>query len=154
MILSAEQIKESVKNSEIVISPFDENFLKKGSYTFTLGNKFKKLRPIEFVDSRSKENQFDEFEIGGDGYLLQPGEFIICHTKETLKLSNVMCCFLTMRGARAQVGIDALQCEIFCEPGSEGGWDGKLMLETSNRGPYPVKLFADIPIIKAIFQRI
>ena len=51
----------------------------------------------------------------------------------------------------AQAGLDALQCEIFCEPGSEGGWNGKLMLETSNRGPYPVKIFPGIKIIKGTF---
>jgi dCTP deaminase len=151
MILSAQEIKDGISAGLIEIGTFDEKMLKKGSYTFTLGNKFRKLKKVDVIDSRNKENEFEEFEIGKDGHLLQPGEFIICHTSETLRLSDNICCFLTMRGARAQAGIDALQCEIFCEPGSEGGWGGKLMLETSNRGPYPIKLFSGIPIIKAVF---
>lgn len=154
MILSAEKIKEAVANKEIQIQPFDEGQLKTGSYTFTLGNRFRKLKKKEFIDSRVKENEFDEFAIGEKGYLLQPGEFIICHTNETLKLGDNISCFLTMRGARAQAGIDALQCEIFCEPGSEGGWNGKLMLETSNRGPYPIKLFPGIQIVKVVFVKL
>ena len=52
------------------------------------------------------------------------------------------------------MGLDALNGEIFCEPGSEGGWDGKLMLETTNKGPYPVKLFPGITIVKAVFIRV
>ena len=154
MILSAEQIKEAVGRKDIQINPFDEAMLKSGSYTFTLGNKFRKLRQQKFIDSRNKQTEFEEFEIGEEGYLLSPGEFIICHTAETLKLPKDICCFLTMRGAKAQIGIDALQGEIFCEPGSEGGWGGKLMLETSNRGPYPIKLYSGIPIIKAIFIKL
>jgi deoxycytidine triphosphate deaminase len=153
MFLSAEKITEAVKKGEITISPFDEKMLKKGSYTFTLGNTFRKLKQVEFIDSRSKELEFDEFTMGEEGYLLRSGEFIICHTAETLRLSDSIACILTMRGAAAQKGIDALQCEIYCEPGSEGGWDGKLMLETGNRGPCSVKLFAGIPIIKAVFVR-
>lgn len=154
MLLTSEEIKRAVELREIIINPFNEGLLKASSYSFTLGNSFKKLKPIEFIDSRVKEQQFEIYEIGNDGYLLQPGEFIICHTNEQFMLSKNIACFLSMRGARAQTGLDALQCEIFCEPGSEGGWDGKLMLETSNKGPYPIKLFPDIIIIKGVFFKI
>jgi len=154
MILKKEEIIESVKEGKITISPFDENLLKNASYTFALGNKFKKLKSKEFIDSRIKTQDFEEFEITSEGYLIQPGEFIICHTEETLKLGNDVACFLSMKGAIAQAGLDALQCEIFCEPGSEGGWNGKLMLETSNRGPYPIKIFPGIKIIKGIFIKL
>lgn len=151
MILSSQEIKKAVESGEIFIKPFNESLLKAGSYSFTLGNKFKKLKKVEFIDSRVKEQEFEEFEISKSGYLLQPGEFIICQTNEEFKLGVNLGCFLSMRGARAQTGLDALQCEIFCEPGSEGGWDGKLMLETSNRGQYPIKLFPGIVIVKAVF---
>ncbi|OGZ69224.1 MAG: hypothetical protein A3D44_00865 [Candidatus Staskawiczbacteria bacterium RIFCSPHIGHO2_02_FULL_42_22] len=154
MILTNEEIKEAIVNGEMAIDPFDEENLKPASYSFTLGNKFKKLKKVEFLDSRIKEQEFEEFELNEDGYFLQPGEFIICHTAETLKLGKNIACFLTMRGAKAQMGIDALSGEIFCEPGSGGGWDGKLMLETTNKGPLPVKLFPGITIIKAVFMKV
>lgn len=153
MILNAEQIKKSVADGEIVIDLFNEENVKPASYSFTLGNKFKKLKKVEFINSKVKEQEFEEFELSKDGYLLQPGEFIICHTAETLKLGKNVACFLAMRGAKAQMGLDALNGEIFCEPGSEGGWNGKLMLETINKGPYPVKLFPGITIVKAIFVK-
>ena len=154
MIFTAEKIKEAIKSKEIIIDPFNESYLKSGSYTFTLGNKFRKLKPVEFIDSRTKGLDFEEFEIGKNGYLIKPGEFIICHTNENLKIGDNVACFLSMKGLIAQAGLDALQCEIFCEPGSEGGWDGKLMLETHNKGPYPIQLFSGIKIIKGIFIRL
>ncbi len=144
MILSKQQIKKAVEVGEIKITPFNEELLKPASYTFTLGNKIRKL----------KEVGFEEFEIGQEGCLLKPGEFVICHTAETLKLGENVACFLSMKGALAQKGLDALQCEIFCEPGSEGGFDGKLMLETSNRGPFPITLFSGTKIVKGIFFRV
>ncbi len=152
-MLTAQEIKKAVANGEIIVDPFDEANLKPASYSFTLGNKFKKLKKKEFLDSKVKEQEFEEFELGEDGYLLQPGEFIICHTAETLKLAKNIACFLAMRGAKGQMGLDALGGEIFCEPGSEGGWDGKLMLEMTNKGPYPIKLFSGVTIVKAIFFR-
>ncbi|MBX4198237.1 hypothetical protein KW782_02780 [Candidatus Parcubacteria bacterium] len=153
-MLSPARTQELITSGEIVIEPFNEKMFKPGSYSFTLGNKYKKLKPVSVIDSRVKEQEFEEAEIGPDGYELKPGEFIICHTAETLRLGQNTGCFLTMRGARAQTGLDFLHCEIFCEPGSAGGWDGKLMLETTNRGPYPIKLFPGITVIKAIFVTI
>lgn len=154
MILSTEQIKELVANGEIIIKPFDEKNLKAASYSFTLGNKFRKLKIKDFLDSTIKEQEFEEFEMGDGGYLLKPGEFIICHTAETLKLGKNTACFLTMRGAKAQMGLDALNGEIYCEPESEGGWEGKLMLEMVNKGPMPIKLIPGVTIVKAIFINI
>lgn len=158
MILSSSEIKKSLAAGEIAITPFDETLLKAASYTFTLGKGLRKLRlppaAVGFIDTRLDKQEFDEIEIGQDGYLLRPGEFVICHTEETFKLGNSVACFLSMRGARAQAGLDALQCEIFCEPGSEGGWKGRLMLEISNRGPYPVKLFPGTKIVKGIFIKV
>ncbi|MEK7124571.1 MAG: hypothetical protein AAB877_02725 [Patescibacteria group bacterium] len=139
---------------EITINPFDEKLLKAASYTFSLGKGFRKLRSTDVIDTQEKHSDFEEFEMDPEGYLLKPGEFIICHTQEILRLPDTIGCFLTMRGYLAQIGIDALQCEIFCEPGSHGGWDGKLMLETSNRGSYPVRLVPGIKVVKAIFLRL
>lgn len=75
-------------------------------------------------------------------------------TKEIFKRNDSIACILSMRGSRAQAGLDALQSEFFCEPGSEGGWDERLTLVTSNRAPYPVKLFPGIKIVKGVFFRV
>jgi len=150
-MIPSSKIKELIASGDIAITPFNEKMLKLGSYSFTLGNKLKRLTSVPFIDSRVPEQQFEEFEISPDGYVIQPGEFIICHTAETLTLSTDVGCFLSMRGAKAQLGLDFLHNEIFCEPGSTGGWGGRLMLETTNRGPYPIKIFPGITCIKAIF---
>ena len=52
------------------------------------------------------------------------------------------------------IAVVALIGSIFCEPGSEGRWNGRLMLETTNGSPYPVKLFPGVLIVKGIFIKI
>ena len=51
MILSREKIIKAIQSKEIIIDPFDESSFKNASYTFTLGGKFRKLKPVEFIDS-------------------------------------------------------------------------------------------------------
>jgi dCTP deaminase len=145
-----------LKATGVQIEPFRRENLKAGSYSFTLGDTLRKLkepRHTAFLDSREHQYDFVYEKIdANNGYLLRPHEFVICHTAETLTLGPHVGCFLSMRGRLAQMGLDFLNNEIFCEPGSRGGWDGKLMLETTNRGPYPVKLFPGITVVKGIFK--
>ena len=151
MMLSREKITKFVGTGEIAIAPFNEDMLKDASYTFTLGKGLKKLKETQFIDSRLDKQIFEDFDIGDDGYLMQPGEFLIAHTEEVLRLNKGFACILSVRGSRGQMGLDALGSELFCEPNSEGGWNGQLMLEMMNRGPYPIKLFPGIKIVKGIF---
>ena len=152
-ILSASEIKKAVADGEIVIDPFDETNLKPASYTFTLGECVRTVEPVRSVviDSRA-EPKFREFKIEEDGHVFGPSAFAVFQTKEKLQLGENIACFLSMRGKCVQIGIDALRSEIFCEPGSKGGWDGRLMLETSFGAL--VRLFPGIPIVKAVFFRV
>jgi deoxycytidine triphosphate deaminase len=121
-ILSAFEITKAVENGEIFIEPFDDANLRSASYVFTLGANYRKLK-TRILDAASRP-EFDEFSMSrDDGYIMSVGEFIICRTREKLRLGKNIACWLTMRGTVAQNGIDALGGEIFCEPGSEGGWD-------------------------------
>jgi deoxycytidine triphosphate deaminase len=150
-ILSATEIRQAISDGEIVIDPFNELNLKPASYVFTLGDRYRR-HSRETIDTRVKPSQFREFKLGQGGTTFGRGDFIIGHTQEILRLNKNMACFLSMRGACAQMGIDALRGEIFCEPGSEGGWEGKLMLEmmfSSLIGLHP-----QIPIVKGIFFRV
>lgn len=150
MILSAIEIKKFIASGEIIITPFDEGFLKNASYTFTLGNTLRKLKQKEYIDASLGTPEVDEFTIDKNGYLLQPGEFIIAQTQERLKLGNAIACMLSMRGSIIQTGLDALQTDTFCEP----GFDGQLSLRTINNGPLPIKILPGVGIVKGIFIRV
>ena len=54
-----------------------------------------------------------------DGYILDPGEFVVGFTAEKLTLPQGIYCILGTRGSRAQLGLDVLQSSTLVEPGSD-----------------------------------
>ena len=106
MILSGEKIKRCVEEGQIGIEPFLEKNIKGASYTFTLDNKIRCLKNGQTVKINEKPD-YEEFLIPGDGYVLEPGKFILGFTKEKLKLNGRYGCLLSARGSCAQIGLSA-----------------------------------------------
>lgn len=133
MILSQEKIKRSIEEGRIRIDPFDERHLKEASYTFHLGAVLKDGTPIP-----------------EEGYELQPGQFVVGLIQEKLELDTSVVCMLTVRGSCAQNGINALNSDLFVEP----GWSGQLSLAITNIHAIPVRLIPGMAIVKGIFMPI
>ncbi|HVM73735.1 MAG TPA: hypothetical protein VMU13_02570 [Candidatus Paceibacterota bacterium] len=149
MILSQGKILEALKNGALSIIPFIEGNLKEASYTFTLGNKLRKLKTAKELDSRN-DPDFEEIELTSKGYLLQPQDHILGTTTEHLSLRGNFACILSTRATIAQLGLDVSQGSIYCEPDT----DNPLTLEISNSSTIPVRLFPGIKIVKGIFVTI
>lgn len=63
-----------------------------------------------------------------DGYELQPGQFILAHTRELFYLPNNICCEYKLKSSMARVGLEHLTAG-WCDP----GWHGSaLTLELKN----------------------
>ena len=146
MILSRQKILDAVENNQIGIVPFVKENLKEASYTFTLGNKLKKLRASKELDSRTDPN-FDEVELSSEGYLLMPQEHILGATAESLSLKGRYACMLSTRATIAQMGLDVSQSSFYCEPDT----DSVITLEISNSSGIPIRLYLGIKIVKGIF---
>src|SRR5690606_18075321 len=80
MILSDNQIRAALANGEIVIEPFREECLGTNSYDVHLG-KYLAVYKDRVLDAR-KHNLIDEFEIGDEGIVLQPGTLYLGVTEE------------------------------------------------------------------------
>lgn len=133
MILSRNKIQQYIEGGHIRIDPFDENNLKEASYTFHLGSALK-----------------DGTHIPAEGCELQPGQFVVGLLEEHLHIDNSIACLLTVRGSCAQNGINALNSDLFVEP----GWSGQLSLAITNIHNVPVRLASGMPIVKGIFMPI
>ncbi len=148
MILSSSDIKNYLATGEISITPFIEENLKPGSYTFTLGSKLCQLKIKEFLDSADDTLEFENaFEMTKAGYLLEPGDFIIGFIAENVMLGRTVSLLLTTRGSKGQIDLDALHSDQFAEPGSSGF----LALPIHNIGPLPILLRPGIKLVKGIF---
>ncbi len=149
MFYSKDQIHDLVIKGEIEITPFDPNLLKEASYTFTLDSKIRTLKNKEFLDSRI-DPEFDEIEIPEQGYKLNPGELVLCNTKETINLKGKYICLVGTRSTIAQMGIDVAQSSFIVEPDT----NNQLILEVTNNGSLPVVLYPGTKIIKGIFSSV
>ena len=136
-----------MNQGDITIEPFNLENLKPGSYTFTLGSRLRKLKAKEYIDTRTKKQEYEEIDLGENGYLLDPGEFIVGFTQEKIVLGKNIACLLTARGSRAQSGLSVLHSDLFIEPESNGA----MALAISNVSNMPIRLLPGIKIVKGIF---
>lgn len=149
MILSAKQIKQAVQEGKLGIELFNEANIKGASYTFTLDSKIRSLEEGQILRADIKP-KYTEHSIPHEGYVLEPGQFILGFTKEKLTLNGKYACLLSARGSCAQIGLSILLGSHFAEPDT----DCKQTLEISNVTKSPILLFRDMPIVKGVFMTV
>lgn len=145
MILSSDAIKTAIQKDDLSIEPFNEQNLKPASYTFTLSEKILVAKKVPVINVGECERE--EVIMGSDGFILNPGEFILGCTEEHISLNNKYGCFLSTRGSCAQVGLNVLLGSDFAEPDT----DNCILLEIHNASGCPIKLEKGMKIVKGIF---
>ena len=83
MILTGSKIKEEVARGTIKISPFSEEQVNPNSYNYRLGPILKVYKNFD-----GEKSLFEEILIPEEGYVLQPGQMYLGHTKEIIGSST------------------------------------------------------------------
>jgi len=121
------------------------------TYTFSLGRSRWQIMSVGEIDGRKSRNIIRaNFELTDEGFVLHRGQFALLVTAEVIKFDARTMCWLSTHPTMAQLGLDFLQSSSLVPPGS----DGRLTLETSNRGPCAVRLFPGMKVVKAMFYDI
>lgn len=149
MILSGTSIKEAVQNGDFIIEPFAVGQIKGASYTFTLGSPLLFLEQVPELSVGMKPSYKEEL-IPPEGFLLQPGQFVLARTKEKVSLNKKYTCTLSSRGSCAQIGLEVLLGSTFAEPDT----DSMLILEIANLSGMPIRLHEGMKIVKGVFTEI
>ena len=103
MILSDKKILEAIDQKLIVIDPFKIECLGTNSYDVHLG-KFLSTYKDRTLDAK-KHNQVEEFEIGPEGFLMEPGTLYLGITEEYTETHNAVP-FLEGKSSIGRLGID------------------------------------------------
>ncbi len=148
MVLSDSDIKKFLSSGDIKIDPLDQSMIKGGSYTFTLNNILFIPKRQDLIDTNETKIELDKIEIGEDGFIINPGDFLLGQTKEKLSISQRLACILDSRTTLARIGLNALQGSTFVEPGQAESHE---TLEISNIGKSPIKIYSGMKIVKGIF---
>jgi dCTP deaminase len=158
VILSDVHIREALESGRISISPAPDLATQLGSVSidFRLGTTFMVFEHSRhsFIDPRSPvsigeamrtiEVQVDE------PFIMQPGDFALASTVETLELPDNLLGRLEGRSSIARLGITVHSTAAVFEP----GWTGTATMELSNLGRMAVALYPGMRICAFSFEEV
>ena len=152
MMLSNEDIKIAIQEGQLSFTPFKDSFIRASGVTMHLGPHLLKPLPGKVVDVKNKiVPDFSELIITDDKpYPLQPGEFLLGHTYESVTVGPSLGFFIEGRSTLARVGLTIVQTAMLVYPGHRGR---TITLELANHGPNTILLYPKMKIARvALFQ--
>src|SRR5258708_6258082 len=157
MVLSDVDIKRYIELGKIKITPAlpPEQF-GSCSVDFRLGNEFNVFEHSRhpFIDLKSKAGldglMRPVIVEAGEPFILQPRDFVLAITEETLELDAETLGRLEGRSSLGRIGIIVHGTAGLFDP----GWSGKAMLELSNLSRMPVALYAGMRICSFTFEQL
>ena len=157
MVLSDIDIRRYIESGKIRISPAlpPEQF-GSCSVDFRLGPEFSIFEHSRhpYIDLREKvavqEIMRTVVVPQGEPFVLQPHEFVLAITEETLELDDDVLGRLEGRSSLGRIGIIVHGTAGLFDP----GWRGKATLELSNLGRMPVALYPGMRICSFTFEQV
>lgn len=156
MALSDRDIKKAFKSGKIKITPRIDLASQLGSCSIDLrlSNVFRifnhaQVPYIDPADQKELNELTQEIKvIKGKPFIIQPGEFVLASTIETLELANDLLARLEGRSSIGRLGIVVHSTASVFDP----GWKGRVVLELGNLGKMAVALHPGIRICSLTFE--
>lgn len=147
MMLSNEDIKAAIKSGELAIKPFSEKYIRASGITLHLGSLLLKPVPGTLIDPKNKiVPDHKEILIEDDNpYTLQPGEFLLGHTLQSVTVGPSLGFLIEGRSTLARVGLTIVQTAMLVYPGHR---ERAITLELANHGPNPILLYPKMKIAR------
>ncbi|MBU0530978.1 MAG: deoxycytidine deaminase [Candidatus Uhrbacteria bacterium] len=139
MILTGTRITEEMQAGNITIEPFTTDQINPNSYNYRLGST---LKVFDYFDGR--KSIFNEIEIPIEGYVLEPGQMYLGHTKEIIGSSKYAMSLI----GRSSIGRYGLFLQVSANLGhttSEHRWTLELVASL------PIKLYPGMIIGQVSF---
>jgi dCTP deaminase len=166
MVLTDREIQAAIQNNQIVINPApSETAYSSTSVDLSLSRHLRIWRTAtvagveQIVCPAAKGYSFIEFskafsdpkDISDNGYVVEPGTFILGWTEEVIDLPTPARIAARVEGksslARLGIGIH------ITAPTIHPGFQGPIQLEICNHGLLKVKLLAGMPVCQLIFEQ-
>ena len=152
MILSHPDLRDAIGKGEIAFDPpLEEEQWGEASIDLRLGYQFTKFKDITGIDVSvaqglkavgaldlwaTKELRAKD-ELGdAETFTLEPGEFVLALTYESITVPRNLIALIEGRSTYARVGLSMHQTAPWIQP----GWKGPIILEMTNHGPLNIKL--------------
>ncbi|HTC88247.1 MAG TPA: dCTP deaminase [Bryobacteraceae bacterium] len=157
MVLSDVDIRRYIAEGKIKISPeLPPEQFGSCSVDFKLGNEFNVFEHSRnaYIDLRENKGidglMKSVIVPAGESFILQPREFVLAITEETLELDADVLGRLEGRSSLGRIGIIVHGTAGLFDP----GWAGKATLELSNLGRMPVALYPGMRVCSFTFEQL
>lgn len=158
MILSDRDIEKAIKAGRIGITPKIDPKKQLGSCSvdLRLGNQFRvfnhsKMAYIDPMNPDYMAEMMREVKLKKkEPFILQPGDFVLAVTVESIKIADDMIGRLEGRSSLGRLGIVVHSTASIFEP----GWNGVVVMELGNLGRMPVALYPGMRICSMTFEQL
>ena len=156
MILSHKELKEALKNGEIVVDPLIDEAIGPCSIDLTLNDNFTvfKTGKLFTPENRDAVRAHSELVVtDGDPFTLSPGQFILGQTQEKIALSRHLAGTLEGRSSVARLGI-VVHAAGLVNPGTGLSKTTRLTMEIFCQLNNPVQLVPGMGIMQILFHKL
>ncbi len=152
MVLSDKDIKKEIKQGNITISPFKEEFVQPASVDLHLDKEFLLFNTVDnfVIDVKEKTDKLmTEKTITEDQpFILQPQQFALGLILEETGVSEKLVGRLEGKSSLGRLGLIIHTTAGYLDPGNSL----KMTLELFNAGPLPIKLYSGMKIGQMAFE--
>lgn len=154
MQLVDREIRESINEGSIRITPYRKEQIKPNSYDVRLSDNFvtydtDNLDWEVLIDPYDKESiEHETCRYIGDTFIIDPHQFVLACTIEHLELDAFHCAQLAGKSSIARMGL-IIESAGFID----SGFEGTLTLELFNANCRPIKLYAGMDIGQLVFTK-
>lgn len=151
MVLTDKKIRELV-NEKALIQPYKEENMQSESYDLMIGNEvvvFKKeIRCIDIAEQKTIDDIYETINIGTDGYIISPKQYILVALKETISLPENITAHIRPKTSYTRLGL--LVSPQHCN----STYAGHLRLGLFNATDYPILIRPDYAIAQIVFEEL
>jgi dCTP deaminase len=154
-ILSDGAIRARLNAGDLRLDPFDPAMIQPASIDVRLGSDFvafdglSRLRGPYTVDPYEDNSEVTRaFTVpDGDALVIEPGEFLLGTTVETITVPHDLVCRVEGKSSIARWGVIVHTTAGFVDP----GFEGQVTLEFANLGRFPFRLWPGMKIAQFSF---
>jgi len=156
MVLSDRDIKKALASGRITISPKPDLKVQLGSCSIDLrlGSRFRVFNysKLAYIDpNKPTRDMMTEVIVRDDeSFILQPGDFVLATSIESLTLPNNLLARLEGRSSLGRLGIVVHSTASVFDP----GWEGVVVMELGNLGRMPVALYPGMRVCALTFEEL
>jgi len=157
MILSDRDIRKAIESGRVVIDSDQPELFRHihaSSMDLRLGNIFKLYEHSKYaiLDPKKPETFAGNMRVvtipDGDSFIVQPGEFVLGVTRESIKVPDDLVVRVEGRSSLGRLGIIIHSTAGFVDP----GFEGTITLEISNLNRLPVALYPGMRVCQLAFE--